>query len=268
MKSKCPSSVSLLGFKVNLLSDRDVVALMKDSIDTDSHTVFGNHNSHSLYLCKREPKMREFHAMADYVLIDGMSLILLGRLAGLRLKREHRATSLDFLPLLLPEAVRQSWRIYYLGSRPGVAEKGAEKLRAQYPGLDIRTHDGYFNTSGSSKENREVLDDIKDYSPHILFVGMGMPRQEIWILENRKDLAANVISPCGAHMDYVAGEIPTAPRWLALIYLEWLYRLVSEPRRLWYRYLVEPLFLMMTLTHELAKQALSDLERVGGSVPH
>ena len=69
-----------------------------------------------------------------------------------------------------------------------------------------------------------------------------MPRQEIWILENQKQIEANVIFPAGAFMDYMAGEIPTAPRWLAAIYLEWLYRLFSEPARLWRRYLVEPWF--------------------------
>jgi N-acetylglucosaminyldiphosphoundecaprenol N-acetyl-beta-D-mannosaminyltransferase len=251
MKLESTTSVSLLGLKVNTLSDRDVVALITNEIRQGSHLVLGHHNSHSLYLWNREPKMRKFHAMADYILIDGMSLILLGRVVGLRLKRGHRATSLDFLPLLLPRAAREGWRIYYLGSRPGVAESGAAKLRAQYPELNLRTHHGYFNPAKSSEENREVLNDIRNYAPHILLVGMGMPRQEIWILENREEIAANVISPCGAHMDYIAGEIPTPPRWLALIYLEWLYRLASEPRRLWHRYLVEPWFLMMRIAREL-----------------
>jgi N-acetylglucosaminyldiphosphoundecaprenol N-acetyl-beta-D-mannosaminyltransferase len=241
------AEVSLLGLRVHTLSDSDVVTLVTSAIRQGAHYVLGHHNSHSAYLWDRDPQMREFHARADYVLIDGMSLILLGRVAGLPLKREHRATSLDFMPLLLPEVQREGWRIYYLGSRSGVAEKGAAVLREQYPGLQIRTHHGYFSPARSSEENRAVLNDIKDYEPHILLVGMGMPRQERWILENRAELTANVIAPCGAHMDYVAGEIPTAPRWLALIYLEWLYRLLAEPKRLAYRYLVEPWSMMQLL---------------------
>jgi N-acetylglucosaminyldiphosphoundecaprenol N-acetyl-beta-D-mannosaminyltransferase len=232
---------------MNTLSDRDVAALIARTVCQGEHLVLGNHNGHSLYLCAREPHMRDFYAIADYVLIDGMSLILLGRMFGLRLKREHRATSLDFMPLLLPEVVKQGWRIYSLGSKPEVAERAAAELRTQYPGLLIRSHHGYFNPLRSSAENREVLNDITAYAPHILMVGMGMPRQEMWILDNREEITANVIAPNGAHMDYIAGEIPTAPRWLALIYMEWLYRLLCEPKRLWRRYLVEPLFVLKLL---------------------
>jgi len=247
-------SVSLLGFRVDALSDFDVVDLFARAIRAGDHYTLGNHNAHSVYLWHRVQDMRNFYAMADYVLIDGMSLILLGRMVGLRLKREHRATSLDFMPILLPEAVRERWRIYFLGSRPGVAERATAILRAQHPGLQICSHHGYFNTARLGAENREVLAEINGYAPHVLLVGMGMPRQELWILENRGDITANIVSPCGAHMDYIAGEKPVAPRWLALIYMEWLYRLVSEPRRLWRRYLVEPWFMIKLLAREWLNQ--------------
>jgi N-acetylglucosaminyldiphosphoundecaprenol N-acetyl-beta-D-mannosaminyltransferase len=254
--------ISLFGLRLNTFSDRDVVALIADAIDRGHHYVLGNHNSHSLYLWNREPQLRDFHAIADYVLIDGMSLILLGRLAGLPLRREHRATSLDFMPLLLPEAAKEKWRIYYLGGRPGVAKRAAVKLLAQYPGICLRTHHGYFDAAKSSEENRRVLDDINAYAPDILLVGMGMPRQEIWILENRSELTANIISPCGAHIDYIAGEIPTAPRYLAAIYLEWLYRLIAEPRRLWRRYLIEPWFMAGLVAHLWTGKALLHSEEI------
>ena len=94
---------------------------------------------------------------------------------------------------------------------------------------------------GSGKDNRRrCLAEIRDYDPDILLVGMGMPRQETWILENQKDIAAHAIFTSGALMDYVAGETPAPPRWLGPLGLEWLYRLLSEPGRLWRRYLLEP----------------------------
>jgi N-acetylglucosaminyldiphosphoundecaprenol N-acetyl-beta-D-mannosaminyltransferase len=220
-----------------------------------------------MYLFEREPRMRDFYEAADYVLIDGMSLIMLGRLVGLRLKRKHRATSLDFMPILLPDAVRNNWRIYLLGSRPGVADRAAAKLRAQYPGVQIRSHHGYFDQATSGPGNREVLDDINAFAPHLLLVGMGMPRQEMWILENRANIAANVVTPCGAHMDYIAGEIPMAPRWLARIYLEWLFRLVCEPKRLGRRYLVEPWFMTTLLFRELFKKASGSTAGASGTDP-
>ena len=236
------SSISLAGLTVNPLGEEDIVRLAAKAIESHSRQIIGNHNLHSIYFWYQHSKMRHFYEAADYIHIDGMFLILLGNLAGFPLRRKHRGAALDFFPLLAQKAITYGWRIFYLGSRPGVAEKAANNLRGRFPGLQIRTHHGHFNADKSGEGNQRVLTEIRDYAPNILFVGMGMPRQEIWILENQKQIEANVIFPAGAFMDYMAGEIPTAPRWLAAIYLEWLYRLFSEPARLWRRYLVEPWF--------------------------
>jgi N-acetylglucosaminyldiphosphoundecaprenol N-acetyl-beta-D-mannosaminyltransferase len=175
------------------------------------------------------------------------------------LKREHRATSLDFFPHLAEQAIAHGWRLFYLGSRPGVSDKAAVRLRKRYPGLQIQTQHGHFDAARAGEENRKILADISAYAPHILLVGMGMPRQEIWLLENREDLSANAIFPVGAFADYVAGEIPTAPRWLASLYLEWLYRLVCEPARLWRRYLVEPWFVVGQVLRHYCKFKSRDI---------
>jgi len=192
--------------------------------------------------------MREFYSLTDYNHIDGMSLVLLGRLLGLPLKREHRTGYMDLLPLLAEQAADHGWRIFYLGSRPGMAAKAARILKSRYPGLQIRTHHGHFNAEHSGPENQAVLAEIKAYAPDILMVGMGMPRQEVWVLENQKEITARAVFCCGALMDYVAGEIPTAPRWIGRLGFEWLYRLLSEPARLWRRYLLEPWSVMGRLT--------------------
>jgi len=255
-----PRSISFFGFRVNTLRDKDIVGLVSHAINAQKNYIIGHHNFHSLYLCRREPRMLDFYSLADRILIDGMSLVLVGRLFSLPLSRENRATSLDFMPLLIPEAVKNGWRIYYLGSKPGVAERAAERLRKQYPGLQMRTRHGYFDSDKSGVENQAALNDVKGFAPHILFVGMGMPRQELWLLENRDQLDASITFACGAYIDYVAGEIPEAPRWLALFYLEWLYRLISEPRRLWSRYLLEP---WSVLSHIL-KQHLIDRRHGSG----
>src|ERR1017187_1892804 len=112
-KRERPSSrsVSLFGFRVDTFSDEDVVSLASYAINANKRYIVGNHNFHSLYLCYREPRMLDFYSTADHVLIDGMSLVLFGRLFSLPLTRENRATSLDFMPLLIPEAVKHGWRI-------------------------------------------------------------------------------------------------------------------------------------------------------------
>jgi N-acetylglucosaminyldiphosphoundecaprenol N-acetyl-beta-D-mannosaminyltransferase len=242
LTNRADTVVSLLDLRLNKFSDRDVVHLVKEIVETDQHSVIAHQNLHGIFLWYHEPRMRAFYRIADYIHIDGMSLICLANLLGVPHKRKNCATALDYFPLLAEQAVKHGWRIFYLGSKPGVADTAAITLRARYPGLQIRTHHGHFDAERTGKENHEILSQINAYAPQILFVGMGMPRQEIWILENYRRLSANAIFPTGALMDYIAGEIPTAPRWLASFYLEWLYRLVSEPARLWRRYLVEPWF--------------------------
>jgi N-acetylglucosaminyldiphosphoundecaprenol N-acetyl-beta-D-mannosaminyltransferase len=98
-----------------------------------------------------------------------------------------------------------------------------------------------------------VIVDINAYAPHILMVGMGMPRQELWILENRHDLRVNVIMPSGAIMDYIAGALPTPPRWLGPLGLEWCYRLLAEPARLSRRYMLEPWFVLGKMAGQYLK---------------
>ncbi|MCU1340706.1 MAG: exopolysaccharide biosynthesis protein WecB/TagA/CpsF family [Candidatus Acidoferrum typicum] len=232
------------GIRVHAMTKFDLVKVVAEAIGKETRYIIANHNLHGLYCWFHEPKVRKFHESADFTHIDGMSLILLGRMLGLPLKRQHRTGYMDLLPILAQEAAINGWRIFCLGSKPGVAERAALKLRRQYSGLQIRTRHGHFDPNSTGKDNQEVLADINEYAPHILLVGMGMPRQESWIFENKNQISANAIFCCGALMDYVAGEIPTPPRWIGMLGFEWLLRLASEPRRLWRRYLVEPWFVV------------------------
>lgn len=113
------------------------------------------------------------------------------------------------------------------------------------------TADGYFDATAGSAENQKMLELINAYQPNVLMVGMGMPRQEHWILDNLESIHANTILTCGACIDYIAGVIPTPPRWMGRFGLEWLSRLLSEPKRLWRRYLLEPWFVATLFVREL-----------------
>lgn len=122
-----------------------------------------------------------------------------------------------------------------------MAEAGAERFRVANPGLVIQTEHGYFDIES---ESDRIVATINAFAPDVLLVGMGMPRQERWILHRRDDLHAPCIITVGAAMDYFAGAIPTPPRWTGRLGLEWLARLMAEPGRLWRRYLVEPWYLL------------------------
>lgn len=227
----------------------DTVADTAARPDPPPQAIIGSHNLHSIYLYHHDPKTRRFFDQAaHYIFIDGMPFIWWGRALGYPLRREHRLTCVDWVPPFMARAAAEGWRVFCLGNRPGVAETGAQKFRAWNPGLVIETRHGYFKTEG---EIQAALDLINAWSPDVLLVGMGMPRQEHWILDYHARLNVRCIITVGAAMDYFAGAIPTPPRWMGRIGLEWLARLWAEPRRLARRYLVEPWFLLPGMAADL-----------------
>ena len=240
--------------RIDALTIPELNARIAQSIGRGDQVIVANHNLHSLYLYHHDRKMRDYYARAGYVHVDGMSLILLGKLLGLPLGREHRVTYVDWLDPLMAEAARRGWRVFYLGSEPEVAERGAKILRERFPGLRIAVYHGYFDARPESGENRAVVEEINAYGSDLLMVGMGMPRQEHWVVDNLDRLHTNVILNSGAAMDYVAGAVSTPPRWAGRVGLEWLFRLLAEPRRLWRRYLVEPWFVLRLFLVELSKR--------------
>jgi len=245
------SDFSFLGITVNDLTKEGFHRLITVSIKKETPCLIGYHNLHSLYIYHHDRSFRQFYKHANFIHIDGMPLIFLGRLFGYPLKRSNRLAYLDLIQPLMMEAARQRWRVFFIGSKPGVAAKAEKFFKDQSPGLQMKTMHGYFDVTPGSKENQKVLEIINTYKPNILMVGMGMPRQEDWVLDNLNNLNANVILTIGACMDYIAKAVPTPPRWLGQLGLEWAYRLLSEPRRLWRRYLLEPWFIFKLLIREL-----------------
>lgn len=244
----------MLGVKVEAWTIPTLHGFIAELIGHGSRGIISNHNLHSVYLYHRDPQMRAFYDRATAIHIDGMALVWVGKLLGYPLDRANRITYVDWVRPLMAEAQRHDWRVFYLGSRPGVATKAADILMEEFPGLQIATAHGYFDASRTSSENMAILEAIREYRPHFLLVGMGMPRQERWVLENLDHIESNVIFMAGACMDYVAGAIPTPPRWMGQLGLEWLYRLLSEPKRLWRRYLIEPWAIALLLAKDLFRQ--------------
>lgn len=234
---------SFLDICVHRLTQAQLNQAVREAAVRPGRTVIANHNLHSLYLFHRDKRFREFYEYADVVHADGAGIVLLSVLSRSRLGRDHRTTYVDWMPDLAAMAAGEGWRIFYVGSKPGVAEQGAAKLRERHPELQIATAHGYFDSRRDSIENRALLSRLRDYRPRLLLVGMGMPRQERWIMDNLVDLECNVVFQAGAAMDYIAGAVPTPPRWTGRLGIEWLFRLMIEPRRLASRYLIEPWYI-------------------------
>jgi N-acetylglucosaminyldiphosphoundecaprenol N-acetyl-beta-D-mannosaminyltransferase len=236
--------VELLGVHVDVLDIPLLNKLIKFAIQNRKKWIIANHNLHSIYLYHYSSGMSDFYEAARYIHIDGMILIGIGKLLHLPLTQRNRVAYIDWIIPLVEIASKNSWRIYYLGSKPGVAEKGARILQRKFPELVMETHHGYFNPIFSGEDNIRIVNEINNFNPNIILVGMGMPRQEKWILDNLNYLNVNIFLNAGACMDYLAGEIPVTPRWLGKIGMEWSYRLLLNPRYFWRRYFIEPWFLL------------------------
>jgi len=239
---------SMLGVQVDAFTMDELTEFVAESIRARARRIIANHNLHSVCLYQTDRRMRAFYARAAATFVDGMALVCIARLLGIPLSRRHRTAAIDWLHPLLDRACTEGWRVFVLAGPPGLGERARRILEARHPGLQMETAHGFFNAQRESEDSREVLARIRGFQPHLLMVGMGMPRQERWIVEHLPDIEANAILNVGCLMEYTAGDIPTPPRWLGRCGLEWCFRLVTTPRRVARRYLVEswavlPIFL-------------------------
>jgi N-acetylglucosaminyldiphosphoundecaprenol N-acetyl-beta-D-mannosaminyltransferase len=238
-----PKRYEFLDIKVDALTVKGLFEASAAAVAQSRQIVIANHNIHSLYLQRRSESMCRFFAGADYVFADGMWIVYLARLFKQPLLRENRIPPLDWHDQFFRMAQRSGWRVFFLGGTPSVCERFEQYIRSKYAMLSSGHHNGYFETRPGSVDNERVLAAIDSFSPHILFVCMGMPRQEEWVHDNRSRLTANVIFPLGGILDYLVGETATPPRWTGPMGVEWAYRLLHDPRRLAGRYLWEPICL-------------------------
>jgi N-acetylglucosaminyldiphosphoundecaprenol N-acetyl-beta-D-mannosaminyltransferase len=247
---------SFLGIRVQPLTKSDLLSVIESAIESSTENcILGHHNLHSLYLFHHDAIMRQFYEINRYTHVDGMSLILLARMVHYPLNRSHRNTSLDWFDELFRRAEKKSWRIYFLGGSPEVAVGIPDRLRRDYPMLQIRSHHGYDAFSPTTS----VYAEIDSFAPHIVLVGMGMPLQERWILEAQNKVHTKLFYSCGAIMDYYMGTQKTPPRWLGRFGLEWLYRLISRPKVLYSRYVLEPMMLLPMILREIATRKLYEI---------
>ncbi|NJP04340.1 MAG: WecB/TagA/CpsF family glycosyltransferase [Chloroflexaceae bacterium] len=195
-------------------------------------------NAHCLNVAYTHARYQQVLNQADLVYPDGISVVWAGRLLGGC--RMQKATGADWIAPFCALAVQQQWRLYVLAGKPGIARQACSRLMQQWPGLNIvGMCDGFFH----EKTEQEVLDDIRRTHPHVLFVGMGIPRQEIWLASHRHHIKTPVCWAVGALFDYVAGVEPRVPTWMNQLALEWLWRLIVDPTGKWRRYLIgNPLF--------------------------
>ena len=251
--------IQVLGQGMDLVKPAEVFHYVARRLRENQRTIVANHNIHSLAIARKNAEFRSFYSAADLVQVNSIPLIVWARLTGGRGRRFHRCTYLDWREEFWERAQAEGWRVVFVGGRPGVGERARAQILERWPKLQLAVHHGYFDAAPGSTENDAVHDAIAASRPHILLVGMGMPRQELWVMQNLQRLGPCAIFTVGAAFDYEAGIQAACPRWIGRVGAEWLFRLALDPRRLGRRYLVEPLSLLDLVARDLISLAARKL---------
>lgn len=202
-------------------------------------------NADCLNISFRDREYYEVLRKADAVFPDGIGIHIASQMLHAGLRENTNGT--DFFPRLAAQAANHGLRVFLLGAKPGVAGECARNLRKLVPDVQISgTHHGYF----TPEEEAGVIGQINQSGADILLVGMGVPTQEKWIARNRSRLTPAVVIGVGGLFDFYSGKTPRAPIWMREIGLEWVYRILQEPQRMWKRYVVgNPVFLYRVLRY-------------------
>lgn len=208
----------------------------------DGGTIFTPNVDH-VVLAEQFQAFRQAYERVSLSLVDGMPLLWTSRLLGTPLP--EKISGSDLVEPLLERAALRGFRVYLLGGGPGVAEIAVTKLKSALPDLQVVGTDApRVAADGQCQDLRAVLGRLQAAQPDLVLVAFGTPKAELFCDANREALRPAICASIGATVDFIAGTVPRAPRWMSNAGVEWLYRLAREPRRLAYRYLVrDPQFL-------------------------
>jgi len=241
VREKTTGSKIILGIHFDLISWRNAFEIINRWRAAGLRRYVTITNPHSVMLCRRDRAMLKATQAAGLTLPDGVGIVLAARLLGYR--NAGRVTGPEFMLRCCDWGREYGYRHYLYGGGEGVAEKLAVRLSAAFPGMTIA---GYYCPpfrALSEKEDAGIVERINGTSPDIVWVGLGAPKQEKWMADHLGRLNATTMIGVGAAFDFHAGIVKWAPAWIRWMGMEWLYRLVREPRRMWRRNLDSPLFM-------------------------
>ena len=246
MTARIPTR-ELFGAQVAALTMAETVAAVEAAILAGSPLQIGVVNAAKLVNMRRQPRLRDAVLSCDLILADGMAVVWASRLLGRPLP--ERVAGIDLMTALLARGNQRRWRVYCLGAEPSVIEAAIAAMTRSYPEVEIvGRHHGYF----TEIDEPRIADAIAASKPHVLLVGMTSPKKEEFIARWHDRLAVPVCHGVGGSFDVLAGKVQRAPLIWQRAGLEWLYRVLQEPGRLWRRYLVTNVLFI----HMVAREAL------------
>jgi N-acetylglucosaminyldiphosphoundecaprenol N-acetyl-beta-D-mannosaminyltransferase len=239
--------VEILGVKVDCISKEDLLKQALDWVGQDRKVTISYVNAHCLNVAAKDEAYRKLLNQFDLIFSDGVGVVWAGRF--LERRKLYKVTCRAWIEEFCGMCQEEGISLYLLGGKPGITREAQKRLQGRWPKLQILgAGDGYFH----EKSEVEVLGEIEEKKPDVLLVGMGVPRQEKWMEINRQQIPAKVCWAVGAMFDYVAGAEAPVPGWMERLALEWVWRMVVDPRDKWKRYMIGiPLFMGRVLLQKL-----------------
>lgn len=217
--------INVMGVNFDNVTMEEAMVRAGEILDGQDTVYVVTPNAEIVYAAMHSEEMMELINGAALVLSDGAGVVLGSKILGTPLKQ--KVAGVEFADHLMDVLIAKDKKLYLLGSKPGVAQMAAEKMLQKHPGLQIcGMADGYF------KDENEVVEKVNAAGADVLFVCLGAPKQELFMKAHLEDLNVKMMIGLGGSLDSFAGTVKRAPRWMINLSLEWLYRLIKEPKRI------------------------------------
>lgn len=228
----------LLNTYINNVDMDEAIALIEDMITSGQKSYVVPINVDVVMKIETDPYLKTIIDNADSVLVDGKPLIWISKIHGNPIKAKISGS--DLVPKLCDHAAQKGYSIFIIGGKDGVAQRARKHLEEEYPKINIvGTYAPPLGFEKDSQELSKINHIISEAHPDLLIVCLGCPKQEKWIFENLSKYNARVSVCAGATVDFLAGNVKRAPRWMSEHGLEWFYRFLQEPRRMFRRYFID-----------------------------
>jgi len=232
--------IKFMNTEIDNYSMEETLERIDEIISENKNAYVVTPNVDHIVRLEKDEVFREVYRNADLILADGKPLIWISKLYKTPIK--EKVSGSDLFPLLCERAAKKEYTMFFLGAAEGVAQKAADNLKAKYPGLSVvGTYSPPIGFEKDKDEMKKIITMVREASPHILIIGLGCPKQEKFIYQYRNELKVPISLCLGASIDFEAGNVKRAPKWMSNAGLEWFYRLCKEPRRMFKRYIVDDL---------------------------
>lgn len=226
------SSINILGIKIDIITINEIIKRIESFLNSDCGHYIVTANPEMIVLAQKDQGFRDIINDADLIVPDGIGLILASKIISHKENLNERAQGIDLIYRIAKnfDNPPQKIRIFFLGARGENAKLASQKIKKNFPHIEIA---GFFGGNASEEGDRVAVSIINQSKPNILFVAYGAPKQEKWIARNLKKLpTVRLAIGVGGAFDIISGKIKRAPFWMRKAGLEWLWRLIQEPRRI------------------------------------